>query len=50
VVGAAGFPDQGVFMRDDETRLYVTRCVGFYGYPLRLGIPPEIAMLNLRSA
>ncbi len=29
-------------------RLYVTRCVGFYGYPMRIGIPPEIALLTLR--
>ena len=50
VVGAMGYPDQGIFRRADETLLYVTRCVGFYGYPLRLGIPPEIALLNLRSA
>ena len=50
VVGAAGWPDQGIFTREDDARLYVTRCVGFYGYPLRLGIPPEIALLNLRSA
>ena len=50
VVGAVGIPDQGIFTRDDDARLYVTRCVGFYGYPLRLGIPPEIALLNLRSA
>jgi hypothetical protein len=42
VVGLAGIPDQGVFERGDM-RLFVTRCVGFYGYPIRLGIPPEIA-------
>jgi hypothetical protein len=29
--------------------LYVTRCVGFYGYPMRIGIPPEIALLVVRS-
>jgi predicted MPP superfamily phosphohydrolase len=37
-----------VFSRGDM-RLFVTRCVGFYGYPLRVGIPPEIALLTLRS-
>jgi predicted MPP superfamily phosphohydrolase len=37
-----------VFARDDM-RLFVTRCVGFYGYPMRVGIPPEIAVLVLRS-
>jgi predicted MPP superfamily phosphohydrolase len=48
VVGLAGFPDQGLFTHGDM-RLYVTRCVGFYGYPMRIGIPPEIALLVLRS-
>ncbi len=48
VVGLLGIPDQGVFHRRDMT-LYVTRCVGFYGYPMRLGIPPEIALLTLRA-
>jgi predicted MPP superfamily phosphohydrolase len=49
VVGLLGIPDQGVFARGDM-RLFVTRCVGFYGYPMRVGIPPEIAVLTLRSA
>lgn len=48
VVGLLGFPDQGVFERA-KMKMYVTRCVGFYGYPMRLGIPPEIAVLTLRS-
>ncbi|MGE0681706.1 MAG: metallophosphoesterase [Candidatus Binatia bacterium] len=48
VVGLLGIPDQGVFRRPDMT-LYVTRCVGFYGYPMRLGIPPEIALLTIRT-
>jgi len=48
VVGLAGLPDQGLFTRGDM-RLYVTRCVGFYGYPMRIGIPPEIALLVLRA-
>ncbi|MBP1687573.1 MAG: putative phosphoesterase [Deltaproteobacteria bacterium] len=48
VIGLAGLPDQGLFSRDDMC-LYVTRCVGFYGYPMRIGIPPEIALLVLRS-
>jgi len=48
VVGLAGIPDQGIFRRGDM-RLYVTRCVGFYGYPMRIGIPPEIAILTLRA-
>jgi len=48
LVGLAGLPDQGVFRRGDM-RMYVTRCVGFYGYPMRIGIPPEIALLVLRA-
>jgi predicted MPP superfamily phosphohydrolase len=48
VIGLLGLPDQGLFRRGDM-RLYVTRCVGFYGYPMRIGIPPEIALLVLRS-
>lgn len=46
VVGLVGLRDQGFFERGDM-RLYVTRCVGFYGYPMRIGIPPEIAILTL---
>jgi predicted MPP superfamily phosphohydrolase len=49
VVGMIGIPDQGLFERG-AMRLFVTRCVGFYGYPIRLGIPPEIALLTLRAA
>jgi predicted MPP superfamily phosphohydrolase len=48
VVGLAGIPDQGVFRRGDMC-MFVTRCVGFYGYPMRVGIPPEIALLVLRA-
>jgi predicted MPP superfamily phosphohydrolase len=48
VVGMLGIPDQGIFERGDM-RMFVTRCVGFYGYPMRLGIAPEIALLTLRS-
>jgi predicted MPP superfamily phosphohydrolase len=48
VIGLLGLPDQGLFARDDM-RLFVTRCVGFYGYPMRVGIPPEIAVLVLRT-
>ncbi len=48
VVGLLGLPDQGLFARGDM-RLFVTRCVGFYGYPMRVGIPPEIAVLVLRT-
>lgn len=49
VIGLLGLPDQGLYARDDM-RLFVTRCVGFYGYPMRVGIPPEIAVLELYGA
>jgi predicted MPP superfamily phosphohydrolase len=49
LVGMVGIPDQGLFARGDM-RLFVTRCVGFYGYPMRLGIPPEVALLVLRAS
>jgi predicted MPP superfamily phosphohydrolase len=49
LVGLAGIPDQGVFTRGDM-HMFVTRCVGFYGYPMRLGIPPELALLVLHAA
>lgn len=48
IVGLLGIPDQGIFQRGDM-HMFVTRCVGFYGYPMRLGIAPEIAILTLRS-
>jgi len=48
VVGLLGIPDQGIFRRGDMC-LFVTRCVGFYGYPMRLGIPPEISLLTLKA-
>ncbi len=49
VVGLLGIPDQGLY-RHADMQMFVTRCVGFYGYPMRLGIPPEIAIMTLRSA
>ena len=48
MVGLVGIPDQGIFTRQDMC-MYVTRCVGFYGYPMRLGIAPEVALLTLRA-
>ena len=48
IMQLVGIPDQGIYRRGDM-QVFVTRCVGFYGYPIRLGIPPEIAILTLRS-
>ena len=33
----------------DNTRLYVTRGAGFWGPPVRVGAPPDIAVLSLES-
>jgi uncharacterized protein len=33
----------------DQTQVYVTRGAGFWGPPVRVGAPPEITMLELRS-
>ena len=33
----------------DETQLYVTRGAGFWGPPVRVGAPPDITVLSLRS-
>jgi predicted MPP superfamily phosphohydrolase len=33
----------------DETQLYVTRGAGFWGPPVRVGAPPEIAVITLQT-
>lgn len=33
-----------------DTQLYVTRGAGFWGPPVRIGAPPDISLLTLRSA
>lgn len=43
----AGFYDQGLFAHG-RRRLYSHRGTGVYGFPLRIGVPPEIAVLDLR--
>lgn len=35
--------------RMGETSLFVTRGVGFFGPPVRLGIPPEVAIVQLQA-
>ena len=32
-----------------NTQLYVTRGAGFWGPPVRIGAPPDISVLSLRS-
>ncbi len=34
----------------DDTHLYVSRGAGFWGPPVRVGAPPDISMIELRSA
>src|SRR5690606_20021788 len=34
----------------DGTRLYVTNGAGFWGPPMRVGAPPEVTLIELRSA
>src|SRR4030095_12927513 len=43
--GAAG-PAPGLFARG-PSRLYVHRGTGFYGFPLRIGVPGEASVLEL---
>lgn len=38
--------DQGLFVRG-RARLYSHRGTGVYGFPLRIGVPFEIAVLDL---
>jgi predicted MPP superfamily phosphohydrolase len=35
--------------RMGSTALFVTRGVGFFGPPVRLGIPPEVAIVELQA-
>jgi predicted MPP superfamily phosphohydrolase len=35
---------------EGEQNLYVNRGYGYLGYPGRIGIPPEITILELRSS
>lgn len=47
VLSASRWPDQGLFARG-RSRLYVHRGTGFYGFPLRVGVPPEHSLLEVR--
>ena len=40
------WPDHGLFARGSN-RLYVHRGTGFYGFPLRVGVPGEASVLEL---
>jgi uncharacterized protein len=43
VMGANGYSGKSAY-------LYVNRGLGTFGFPVRLGVPPEITLLTLRSA
>jgi predicted MPP superfamily phosphohydrolase len=46
VLRHSAWPDHGLFSRGAE-RLYVHRGTGFYGFPLRIGVPGEHSVLEL---
>lgn len=46
VLSRSRWPDQGLFARGGS-RLYVHRGTGFYGFPLRVGVPPEHSVLEI---
>ena len=45
VLGRSRWPDHGLFGRG-QSRLYVHRGTGFYGFPLRVGVPGEASLLE----
>jgi predicted MPP superfamily phosphohydrolase len=49
VLSASRWPDQGLFARG-ASRLYVHRGTGFYGFPLRVGVPAEHSVLEISPA
>jgi hypothetical protein len=46
VLSRTRWPDHGLFARGTN-RLYVHRGTGFYGFPLRVGVPGESSVLEL---
>ncbi len=46
VLSRSRWPDHGLFARG-ASRLYVHRGSGFYGFPLRLGVPGEASVLEV---
>jgi len=49
VLSPSRWPDQGLFARG-SSRLYVHRGTGFYGFPLRVGVPAELSVLEVIPA
>lgn len=48
VMRRSAWPDHGLFARG-ASRLYVHRGTGFYGFPLRVGVPGELSVLEVRG-
>jgi len=46
VLKRSRWPDHGLFAKGSN-RLYVHRGTGFYGFPLRIGVPAETSVLEL---
>jgi hypothetical protein len=46
VLSRSAWPDHGLFARGSN-RLYVHRGTGFYGFPLRIGVPGEASVMEL---
>ena len=46
VLARSRWPDHGLFGHG-ANRLYVHRGTGFYGFPLRIGVPGEMSVLEL---
>jgi hypothetical protein len=49
VLSRSRWPDHGLFARG-RSLLYVHRGTGFYGFPLRIGVPGEASLLELVPA
>ena len=48
VLSRTRWPDHGFFGRG-RSRLYVHRGTGFYGFPLRIGVPGELSLLEIEG-
>ena len=46
ILSRTRWPDHGLFARG-ASRLYVHRGTGFYGFPLRVGVPAELSLLEI---
>ena len=49
VSALSGIPDHGFWSRGKDS-LDIHRGTGHYGFPLRLGVPPEESVLELHRA